>query len=104
MFKRLFALSLTFGMAAAAPPVFAATCGAREDLVTQLREKFSEELTVGGLQQAGDETTIFEVWSSGKTGTYTVLISNPNGVSCVVAAGTDFFKARPKAAPEGTGS
>lgn len=104
MFKRLFALSLIFGMAATAPPAFAATCGLRKGLVTQLREKYSEELTVGGLQQAGSATAIFEVWSSDRTGTFTVLVSNPNGISCVVAAGTDFFKVTPQTAPDGTGS
>lgn len=102
MFKRLFALTLTFGMAAAAPPLLAATCGLRDSLVEQLRNKYSEELTVGGLQDAGGVQSVMEIWASDETGTYTVLVSAPNGISCVVAAGTDFFKAAPKPAPDDT--
>ncbi|WP_425044882.1 hypothetical protein [Primorskyibacter sp. S87] len=94
MFKRLLGLALTFGMAATAPPVFAASCATRDSLVEQLEKKYSETLTVGGLQQTTSSQSVVEVWSSEKTGTFTVLLTRPNGISCVVAAGTDFFKAK----------
>jgi hypothetical protein len=107
MFKRLFGVCLTFGMAATAPPVLAATsaCALREDVVQRLQSKYSEELTVGGLQKSRETRTVMEIWASDRTGTFTVLITKPNGVSCIVAAGTDFFQAEHRAAaPEDTAS
>lgn len=104
MFKRLFGLALAFGMAATAPPAAAATCSARNSLVEQLQSKYAEQLTVGGLQKVRGSQSVMEVWSSPETGTFTVLLTQPNGISCIVAAGTDFFRAAPKVVAEGTAS
>lgn len=103
MFKRLLALSLTFGMAALAPPAHAVSCAQRDTVVERLKTKFSEQLTVGGLQ--GSQNTaqsVVEIWASDETGTFTVLLTNAYGVSCIVAAGTDYFEAEPVPEPEGT--
>ncbi|MFT4962593.1 MAG: hypothetical protein ACI92Z_003693 [Paracoccaceae bacterium] len=97
MFKRLLGLSLLFGMAATAPPAIASpNCGLRDTVILQLSTKYSEQLTVGGLQKVQGIQALMEIWSSPETGSYTVLLTNPNGVSCIVAAGTDFFEAVPK--------
>ncbi len=101
MFKRLIALSLTFGMAATAPPAFAAACGARDAVVDKLESKFSEQLIAGGLQASSRATSVLEVWTSPETGTFTVLVTKPNGVTCVVAAGTNFFSQDPVVEPAG---
>ena len=95
MFKRLLALSLTFGMAALAPPAFAANCALRDTVVERLQGKYAEQLTVGGLQSGGNAQSVLEIWASDETGTFTVLMTNANGINCVMAAGTDFFKASP---------
>ncbi len=103
MFKRLLGLSLLFGMAATAPPaVAAANCELREAVIQKLSTKYSEHLAAGGLQKVQGTQTLMEIWASVETGTFTVLLTNPNGVSCIVAAGTDYFEAIPKAEPEGT--
>jgi len=104
MFKRLLGLSLIFGMAATAPPAFASTCGVREDVIHQLENKYSEQLTGGGLQNGQSAQTVVEIWSSKETGTFTVLLTHANGVSCIMTAGTDFFQAKPVIAPKGTAS
>lgn len=104
MFKRLLALSLTFGMAAMAPPAHAANCAMREAVVERLQSKFSEQLTVGGLQGGQNAQSVVEIWASDETGTFTVLLTNANGISCIVAAGTDFFEAIPVMMPVGTPS
>jgi hypothetical protein len=104
MFKRLLALSLTFGMAALAPPAFASNCAQRATVIERLETKYSEKLTVGGLQKNRTAQSVMEIWASDETGTFTVLLTNPNGISCIVAAGTDFFKAAPKEEPKGTAS
>ena len=92
MFKRLLGMSLIFGMAAAAPPAHASNCAMRESVVQSLSSKYSEQLTAGGLQNTNGSQAVMEIWSSTETGTYTVLMTHANGISCVVAAGTDFFR------------
>ncbi len=104
MFKRLLGIGLTFGMAATAPPVLAQGCAQRDAVVAKLQDSYSEELTFGGLQKTRGTQSVMEVWSSKETGTYTVLLTHANGVSCIVAAGTDFFEALPKMKAKGTPS
>ena len=98
MFKRLISGAVLFGMAAAAPPVLAQgmQCAARDRVVERLESKYTEVLTAGGLQGATTgRTTLVEVWASEKTGTFTVIMTNPQGVSCIIAAGTDWHQETP---------
>ena len=104
MFKRLFGIALAFGMAATAPPAFAKNCAQRDAVITKLQDSYSEELTFGGLQKTQGGQSVMEVWSSKETGSYTVLVTHANGISCIVAVGTDFFEAVPKIKAEGTPS
>lgn len=104
MFKRLVTAGLLFGMAATAPPAFAANCGMRDSMVERLKSAYSESLTAGGLQGNQTMTTMLEVWASEESGTFTVMITNPQGVSCIVAAGTDWFLSTPVKEPPGTPS
>jgi hypothetical protein len=104
MFKRLMTAGLLFGMAATAPPAFAANCATRDKVVDRLKTQYAETLTVGGLQGNQNVQTMVEVWASEKTGTFTVILTTPEGVSCVVAAGTDFFKREAEPLPDGTKS
>ncbi len=104
MFKRLFAIALTFGMAATAPPAFAQNCAEREHVIAKLQDSYAEELTFGGLQKSRGAQSVMEVWTSKETGSYTVLVTQANGISCIVAVGTDFFEAIPKIKAEGTPS
>ena len=104
MFKRLFAVALTFGMAATAPPALAQNCAEREHVITRLQDNYSEELAFGGLQKSRGAQSVMEVWTSKETGSYTVLVTQANGISCIVAVGTDFFEAIPKVKVEGAPS
>lgn len=104
MFKRLLALGLLFGMVATAPPAFAANCAMRDTVVERLKSQFSEVLTAGGLQEAQSATTVIEVWASQEGGTFTVIVTNPQGISCVVAVGTDWFQSEPLSAAGDTAS
>lgn len=104
MFKRLLGIALAFGMAATAPPALAASCAARDSVVAKLQDTYSEELTFGGLQRVRGGQTVMEVWASKETGTFTILLTHANGISCIVAAGTDFFQASPKETAKGTAS
>ncbi len=86
MFKRLISTALIFGAAALAPPAFAQSmqCLPRAALVEKLTTTYHEEMTGGGLQ---NPQQLLEIWSSDRTGSFTVFITRPNGVSCIMATG-----------------
>ncbi|MDA5092929.1 hypothetical protein O2N63_02420 [Aliiroseovarius sp. KMU-50] len=96
MFKRLVSSALIFGAASLAPPVPAAhampSCAPRIDLVEKLSAQYSEGLVGGGLQS---QKELLEVWSSPETGSFTILVTNANGVSCIVAAGKNWHGKMP---------
>ncbi|MFQ5438085.1 MAG: hypothetical protein ACE5DK_04550 [Paracoccaceae bacterium] len=100
MFKRLLTTALVFGAVATAPPVFAqqATCGQRDHLTAQLTEKYMEQLTAGGFQSA---SSVLEIWTSPQSGTWTMLLTRPDGVSCVVGSGTAWQMRDVMPEPEG---
>jgi len=110
MFKRLVSAALVFGSAALAPPAFAdstadtiqtnfgrQTCGPRQQITANLQKKFGETKQAVGLASARQA---FELWSSNKTGSWTMLMTNTNGVSCVVASGKSWHSAIPIAIGE----
>jgi len=91
MFKRLISSALIFGMAAIAPPAMAQTCAPREVIVERLETQFNESLSSAGMQKGRPVDFIIEIWSSPNSGSFTVLMSHPTGMSCLVAAGQDYF-------------
>lgn len=85
MWKRLISLSLTFGLAATAPPVLAqSACGNHEAIVENLKMTYRESRIGRGLQSP---TSLFEVWRSKEEGNWTILMLRPDGVACVMASG-----------------
>ncbi len=66
---------------AGAEPV---ACGERAVMIERLKRAFGETQTGLGLVSA---ESVLEVWSSKETGTWTILTTDPNGQSCMVAAG-----------------
>ncbi|MEW9921506.1 hypothetical protein AB2B41_18000 [Marimonas sp. MJW-29] len=83
--KLLPILAMALGSTLAANAAQAANCAQRDAVVKRLETKYSEKLIARGLQS---KTALMELFGSPDTGTFTVLITNPNGVSCVVGAGT----------------
>ncbi|HID68030.1 MAG TPA: hypothetical protein EYP31_07190 [Roseibacterium sp.] len=101
MFKRLFSAALVFGAAAIAPPAAAQsslTCLSRDALVNTLQASHGERLTGGGLQ---NPARLIEVWSSDKTGSFTVFVTRADGMACVVATGQNWHSTVPKDARKG---
>jgi hypothetical protein len=62
-------------------------CGKRADLVRQLGEKYGESRRSLGL--AGGRGVV-ELFASEATGSWTILITSPQGVACLMAAGEAF--------------
>jgi len=83
----LFALSLGFGgmlwatQHAQAQP---SNCAKRAVVVERLQDKYGESRQSVGL---GRNHEMVEVFASNETGTWTILVSLPNGTSCLVASG-----------------
>ena len=102
MFKRLFSAALVFGAAAIAPPVSAQSpnCMPRDALVSQLAGQYGEHLSGFGVQNPNQ---VLEIWSSRKTGTFTVVITRSDGISCVMAVGENWSEIAPPVPPDMAG-
>jgi hypothetical protein len=78
---------ISLGLLAATPQARAEdrrACAEREQVVQKLEEKFGETLRSIGLHQ---NDGVVEVYSSEATGTWTILMTRPDGMSCLLAAG-----------------
>jgi len=93
MVRQILAVSVLIAMIFVSMPAQAAGCAMRDQVVERLKTQYSETLTGGGLQASRNSQTIVEVWSSRETGTFTVILTTPEGLACVVATGTDWFLA-----------
>jgi hypothetical protein len=89
MQKTFFALSLGFGLAILAQSANAqsASCGDRTKVVKSLSQKYGETRQGIGL---GRNNGVMEIYASSETGTWTILVTKPNGQACLVAAGESF--------------
>lgn len=89
MTKEQFA-GATIGMAAlilAATPSLSQTnrsCGPRDGVVAKLAERYGETRQSIGL---GARNQVIEVFASAETGTWTITVTTPNGLTCLVASG-----------------
>lgn len=86
-----FGLLAIFGNPAAAQQP---ACTARTDVISHLGKKYKENPAAIGLANNGG---VIEVLSSKKGGTWTIIITMPNGMSCMIAAGEN-WQAVPKVA------
>jgi hypothetical protein len=81
-------------------PAFAqgANCGDHARIVDQLQTRFGESRRNLGLNQ---NNSIVEVFASDETGTWTILVTQPSGVACLVAAGENWQEVAGEVVPEG---
>ncbi len=101
MYKRILTtLVLILGMAAIGPLDAQAqmACGTRDSVVAKLGENYGEVRRGGGL--AGP-TAIFEIWASEATGTWTILKTTSNGLTCILAVGDGWQDDAGEAIPVG---
>ncbi len=62
-------------------------CGKRDAIVAQLERKYGETRRSVGLQQG---RAVVEVYASETTGSWTILVTDTAGKSCLMAAGDAF--------------
>jgi hypothetical protein len=86
----LLALSLGFGgVILATHAAFAQAqpqCGARDAVITHLAERYGETRRSVGMAQ----NAVMEVYAATDTGTWTIAITTPDGMMCLVAAGQGY--------------
>lgn len=59
-------------------------CGDRSKVIERLADKYGETLQSLGLHH---NNGVLEVYASEDTGSWTILITRPDGVACLVASG-----------------
>ena len=77
--------SIAFGAVAAALPAHGQQpCPERQTVVDYLMQEFDEAPVAMGLANSGG---LIEVLTNGQGNTWTILITTPDGRSCMIAAG-----------------
>lgn len=79
--------AIALGLIAATPLAEAQTrsaCAERGQVIERLAEKYGETLQSMGLHQ---NNGVVEVYASEDTGTWTILVTRPDGMACLLAAG-----------------
>jgi len=86
MLAAAFALGTSGAMAQTQSPTQAQRqqCDERTKVLGHLAKKYQEAPVAIGVTSAGG---LVEVLSTGDGNTWTIIVSNPNGVSCLLAAG-----------------
>ncbi|MGC8202172.1 hypothetical protein ACP2AV_05650 [Aliiroseovarius sp. PTFE2010] len=80
--------ALTLAAATLSTPAAAANqCAKRDQVVTRLETKYGETRQSIGL---GANNGVVEVFASPDTGTWTITVTMPSGVTCLVASGQAF--------------
>ena len=74
-------------------------CAKRDALIEGLATKYGELRVAGGLQSA---TEMVEVFTSTATGSFTILLTRPNGLSCIVSTGKGWNAIEPTEGPAGS--
>lgn len=72
-------------------------CGKREAIVNQLENRYGETRRSMGYQEGRG---IIETWANDDTGTWSIIMTNPEGVTCLLAAGEAFQAEAVKVAEE----
>ena len=65
----------------------AGQCNARDDVLKLLSNKYSESQVAYGVTNNGGLVEVLKSGPAAKTDTWTIIITTPQGVSCLVAAG-----------------
>lgn len=74
-------------------------CGERAQIVNRLSEGYGETRQSMGL---GSDNSVIEMFASEETGTWTITVTLPNGMTCLVASGQAYEESVEDLTPAGT--
>ncbi len=77
------------GVSATTNAVAMTNCGDRDHVIASLSEKFSERHIASGFQS---EAGLMEIWASDSDDTWTILLTRPDGQTCIMASGTHWLE------------
>lgn len=86
--KLLLATAMLVGAVTAQSAAAMNHCGVRADVVSALNDKYSESHVATGLQS---EDGLLEIWAV-EGGSWTILLTRPDGKTCVMASGTHWLE------------
>ena len=89
---RSLVLSVGLGLLASiaiVPRAIAAPCGPRDEIVRQLATNMRQEHRAIGVTQSG---SLAELFVSPEGSSWTLIVSSPQGFSCIIAAGHDWIE------------
>ncbi len=91
MKEKLFGLSLGFAALLMATDIASAQnanrCAQRDVVVGKLNSDYGESRKTMGMTA---NNGIIEMYASEETGSWTITVTHPNGMTCLLAAGTSF--------------
>ena len=91
MTRHLFTVSLGFGLlilrASFAFAQQARNCAPRDVVLTILAERYGETRQSIGI---GTDNQVMEVFASEESGSWTITVTLPNGMTCLMASGQSF--------------
>ena len=93
--KGPFAALAASAVIATTSAAYGKSCAPRDDVITKLEGHYGESFSGGGLQNS---SRIFEVWIAEDYSTWTILMTQANGMTCIMAAGSDWRDGGPKVA------
>lgn len=89
--------SACFVAAAPAMAQIGGPCMKRAAFLRELEENYGESPVALGIAADGK---VIEVIASGRTGTWTIIMTLPNGIACGIAAGTGWQAAPPRSSSD----
>lgn len=92
---------LLLGAATSTPALAQQNCAERGAVVERLAEKYGESRQSIGL---GTQGRVMEIFASTETGTWTITVTTPNGMTCLVASGQAFENVDEVVQPAGKGA
>lgn len=78
-----------FALGLPVAPAGAASCGPLEQVAAQLAGRFDERPLGDALTNRG----MLQLWANEATGTFTITVTAPNGLACIIAYGTSWESA-----------
>lgn len=77
-------IALVAALVLSAPALGQPQCNDRDDVLELLSKKYKETPIAAGVTNTGG---LVEVLTDGESGTWTIIVTTPQGMSCLVAAG-----------------
>jgi isopentenyl diphosphate isomerase/L-lactate dehydrogenase-like FMN-dependent dehydrogenase len=92
-FARAMALGAAVALGLGVPAAARGVCGERAAVIAELQHRYGETRRSVGLQQ---NRAIVEVWASDRTGSWTIVVTNADGRTCLMAAGEAYGTDAPR--------